>query len=107
MVNVDAVYEYARATFDRVMARLDGRTEVERQALRQEAYRCNARARSAIGQVVILSGEEVLRTTLEEARVRVGHLNSAHDQTDLRKRQDNVYRVLTDALDLARSDLSA
>src|SRR3954453_12654410 len=55
------LYEYERATYNRVKARLDTLPDAHREDLRQEAYRCNARVRSAIGLASILSGTEPLR----------------------------------------------
>ena len=49
----DSLIEYSRATYDRAKLRLADKPEAERDGVRQEAYRCNARARSAIGQVNI------------------------------------------------------
>ncbi|WP_410785950.1 hypothetical protein [Kribbella sp. C-35] len=45
----EALYEYARANFGRARARIQGQPETIREELRQEVYRCEARARSAIG----------------------------------------------------------
>src|SRR4051794_27287426 len=50
-----ALYEYERATYGRAKARLDRQPEQGRAELRDEAHRSNARARSAIGQVALLS----------------------------------------------------
>lgn len=63
-----SLYEYSRATYNRVRARVDSRPEDYREGLRQEAYRCNGRARSAIGQTIILTGNETLHQRLEAAR---------------------------------------
>ena len=101
------LYEYQRATFNRVKARFDDLPDEYRQPLRQEAYRANTRSRSAIGQVAILCGDEVLRQRLESARSSVGKLNDAHDERDLRRRSKEVYEILNQALDLARVDLTS
>lgn len=100
-----SLYEYQRATFNRVKARLHEAPDNDRQPLRQEAYRANTRARSAIGQVAILSGDEELQRRLERARSRVGDLNDATDEEDLRRRSKEVLEILREALDLARVDL--
>src|SRR6266545_15922 len=65
------LYEYQRATYSRVKDRLESLPEERREELRQEAYRCNARARSAIGQAAILSGTEGLQEELESVRQAV------------------------------------
>src|SRR5688572_5486067 len=67
-----SLYEYQRASFNRVRARLHHLPEQDRQPLRQEAYRANTLSRSAIGQVAILSGDEELQRQLERARSMVG-----------------------------------
>ncbi len=55
-----SLYEYERATYNRVKARLNTIQEAEREPLRQEAYRSNTMARAAIGQVSILSAAKPL-----------------------------------------------
>jgi hypothetical protein len=102
----DSLYEYARATYNRVKSRLESLPDEHREKLRQEAYRCNARARSAIGQAAILSGNESLQERLATARRAIGRLNDAPDRTDLSRRQEEVYQMLNNALSVARSDLS-
>jgi hypothetical protein len=92
------LYEYERASYNRVKARLDSRPESEREALRQEAYRCNALSRAAIGQVAILSGTASLHDQLEAARAGIGDMNKADDQPDLRQRHDLLQAALTRAL---------
>src|SRR6478609_1961130 len=99
------LYEYTRATYNRVKARLESHPEHHREKLRQEAYRCNARAKSAIGQVAIVTGDTALRERLEEARRAVGSLNDAVDGADLKQRRESVNQLLDEALNLARSDL--
>lgn len=101
----DNLYEYTRATYNRVKARLACRPEVQREGLRQEAYRSNARARSAVGQAAILSGDEDLRLKLEHVRHKVGDLNHAVDDGDLRQRHDGLHKLLKEALERARHDL--
>lgn len=101
----DSLYEYIRATFNRVTARINSRPEVERETLRQEAYRCNARARSAIAQVAIISGDESLHQTLNAARKSIGGLNKLETRADLKRESASVYRDLNAALDRARADL--
>ena len=99
------LYEYERATYNRVKARLESLPETQREELRQEAYRCNTRARSALGQAAILSGTEHLRQELEAVRESVGDLNEAVDRVDLKRRHDGVSAALDQALGSARSDL--
>lgn len=100
-----SLYEYQRATFNRVKARIGDLPDEHRQPLRQEAYRANTRSRSAIGQVAILSGDEELQRRLERARTSVGDLNDATDERDLRRRSKEVHEILIHALELARIDL--
>jgi hypothetical protein len=63
----DSLFEYARATYNRTKARLASQSEDHRERLRQEAYLFDARAPSAIGQTVILTGNVVLHERLAEA----------------------------------------
>jgi hypothetical protein len=100
------LYEYERATYNRVKARLESRTEEHRVDLRQEAYRCNAKARSAIGQAALLSATETLRERLEAVREKIGDLNNAVDHADLKLRHEDVYHTLNRVLGSARSDLT-
>ncbi|WP_327634557.1 hypothetical protein OHB24_31860 [Kribbella sp. NBC_00482] len=100
-----ALYEYERATYNRAKARLAALPEEQRVELRQEAYRCNALARSALGQVAILSGSGSLRQELEAVRHSVGGLNDAIDPADLKRRHDGVAMALDQALGRAGSDL--
>ena len=100
-----SLYEYQRATFNRVKARIRALPDEDRQPLRQEAYRANTRSRSAIGQVAILSGNEPLQARLQDARTRVGKLNDATSEQDLRRRSKEVHNLLIEALELARVDL--
>lgn len=101
----DSLFEYSRATYNRVKSRLQARPESERDALRQEAYRCNARARSAIGQAYILSGDRELEEKLSRVRRDIGNYNSAVDETDLRRRQSEIYAHLKEALEVAQRNL--
>src|SRR4051794_4057013 len=86
----DSLFEYARATYNRTKARLAGRPEDYREGLRQEAYRCNARARSAIGQTVVLTGNANLHSRLDAARHGISQMNDATTYAELRQRQQDV-----------------
>jgi triphosphoribosyl-dephospho-CoA synthetase len=100
-----ALYEYERAAYNRAKARLESRTEGEREELRQEAYRANARARSAIGQAAILSEAARVTTGLEDVRSSIGDLARANHPEELRRLHDGIYDSLNSALANARSDL--
>jgi hypothetical protein len=99
------MYEYERATYNRVKARFAGQQHSIREELRQEAYHCNARARATIGQVAILC-DEAVRDQLEDARKAIGRYNHADTEPDLRHRHDAVRDGLEAALRLARGDLA-
>lgn len=101
----ESLYEYARATFNRAKARLANRPQHEREVLRQEAYRCNAKASGAIGQAAILSGDEDLEERLDRARHGIGTLNETQDEHELKRRQGEVIKLIKEALAVARSDL--
>lgn len=101
----EALFEYHRATFNRVKARLEERPD--RDELRQEAYRSNSRARSAIGRIAILSKEADLRHSLTAIRESIGDLNNATDVADLKVQHKSILHCLTQAFDRARADLGA
>ncbi len=69
---VSALYNYERATYSRVKARLEGRADVDREALREEAWSSNAKARAAIGVIALLSGGADLHTRFDAVRRSVG-----------------------------------
>jgi len=101
----ESLYEYARATYNRSKTRLQDHSGADHDVARQEAYRANAKARSAIGQVAMLARSQSLAEELARARNEIGTLNDATDLEDLLGRQQRVYEVLTAALTEARSDL--
>lgn len=101
----ETLFEYSRATYDRVKSRLQGMPEADRDIRRQEAYRCNAGARSAIGQAYILSGNRALEENLSQIRREIGELNKLEDLAALKHRQDEVYEQLKKTLDTLRENL--
>src|SRR4051794_2576430 len=101
-----SLFEYARANYNRSKARLNSRPDSEREVLRQEAYRANARARSAIGQAYVLTGNEDLEDRLSQARREIRKLTDASDRDVLARRQEAVYVNIKEALAMARSDLA-
>ncbi|WP_248579537.1 hypothetical protein [Nocardioides sp. InS609-2] len=101
----ESLYEYARATYNRSKARIAAQPDRDEEGPRQEAYRANARARSAIGQVLILTKNQELEEELTRARRQIGQLNRAPNHDDLRSRQEVAYQTIKRALDMARSDL--
>ncbi|KHL13255.1 UNVERIFIED_CONTAM: hypothetical protein LK11_32645 [Mumia flava] len=103
----DSLYEYSRATYSRAKSRLAGRPEVERDQLRQAAYHCNARVRSAIGQAYILTGDLDLERRLSTVRRTVGTYNGVSDPDELKGLQQQAYREINDALEAARRHLVA
>jgi hypothetical protein len=100
-----ALYEYERATYSRARARIDGWPDEEREGLRQEAYRCEVRARSAIGQATYLSGTESLDQLFESVREKVGSLNEVADRKELYRRHQNIHDSLRDVLRRVRSEM--
>ena len=103
----DSLFEYSRATYNRVKSRLEGRPESERDGIRQEAYRCNARARSAIGQAFILTGDRELEEQLSRVRHEIGHFNNVATESDLKRLQSETYAGLNRALEAARRHLTS
>ena len=101
----DSLFEYARATYNRAKSRFERRSEVERDLIRQEAYRCNARARSAIGQAYILTGDRDLEERLSQVRHDIGHFNRVATESDLKELQSKMYARLNEALEDARRHL--
>lgn len=102
----DALYEYARATYNRKKSQLEGRPESQRDGIRQEAFRWNARSRSAIGQTYILTGDRELENELSQVRNAIGGLNDVTTETDLKRGQKEVYERLNRALGAARRHLT-
>jgi hypothetical protein len=100
-----SLYEYERATYNRVKARLDGEPDLGREELRQEAYRTNSSARAAIGQLSVLSANAEITRGLDLVRRAVGDFNASPSHPDLRSRHDAVYSDLDRLLSKARSDL--
>lgn len=100
-----SLHEFARATYNRAKGRLEEVPDEERERRRQEAYRCNARARAAIGQAAILSRNENLEKQLTEARRGIGSMTEFRDAEDLTRRQREVFELVEEALRSARSDL--
>lgn len=103
---VETLSEYRRATHNRVKARIDERPEAEREVLRQEAYRANARARAATGEAAIVSGKRAIAERLEGVRIRIGQLNDADDKAQLDALQLELDDELELGLDAARDGLS-
>ena len=101
----ESLFEYARANFNRAKTRIAGQPEEEHEQLRQEAYRCNARARSAIGQAAILTGQEALEERLSNARHAIGSFNDTKELDELKERQHQVHGEIKAALEVARRDL--
>jgi sRNA-binding protein len=101
----ESLFEYARANFNRAKARIADQREEERGEVRQEAYRCNARARSAIGQAAILTGQEALEERLSNARHVIGSFNDVNEPAELTQRQHQVHGEIKAALEVARRDL--
>jgi hypothetical protein len=102
----DSLYEYSRATYNRAKLRLAGRPEGERDGVRQEAFRCNARARSAIGQVYLVTGARDLQDQLSRIRHAIGEFNHVTTEADLKRLQTQTYGELNRALERAREHLS-
>jgi hypothetical protein len=102
----DSLNEYARASYNRARARLASLPEEHREPLRQGAYRCNARARSAIDQVRILSGDVELASRLRDVRNHIGDLANVVDRADLTRQQERIFAELSEALGVAQRDLS-
>jgi hypothetical protein len=103
----DSLFEYSRATYNRAKARIQGLPEVARDPIRQEAFRCNARARSTIGQVHILTGDQSLEEELSRVRHDIGRLNDAKTEDDLKSLQNEIYEALKRVLEAARSHLAS
>ena len=104
---VAALYEYERATYSRVKARLENRPDHERAPHRDEAWANNARARAAIGVVALLSGSHSLHGCFDAIRRAIGDMNDVSAHAELKARHEAVYQSLDAALALAKADLSA
>jgi len=102
-----SLYEYERASYNRTKTRLAGSIEDDRQPLREEAYKANTRARSSIGQVAILSGDEGLAESLSTVRKQIGEYSDAQSTEELTNRHRRALKELDVALATARRDLTA
>lgn len=102
----DSLFEYSRATYNRAKLRLKGQPESEHDEVRQEAFRCNARARSAIGQAYILTGDRDLEEQLSRVRHDIGEFNGVTTEADLKRLQRETYKELKEALERARRHLA-
>lgn len=102
----DSLYEYARTTYNRAKSGVQQGSRVDMEPLEQEAYRCNARARSAIGQALILSRDHALAEKLSRIRHDIGELNDAETAQDLKRRQSEVYERLKVVLEAVGEDLT-
>ncbi|WP_148236639.1 hypothetical protein [Intrasporangium calvum] len=100
-----ALYEYERATYNRVKARLEQRSDTERDTYRQEAWASNAKARAAIGVVALLSTSPNLHAQFDDVRSSIGDLKSAPNEQDLSKSHESILRALEAALFKARQEL--
>ena len=103
----ETLYEFERANFNRARAHLAARPEEHREMLRQEAYRREARARSAIGQAAFLSGSEGLEDQFESVRAAVHSLSDAANGDDLDRRHQEIQEQLKAVLRNVRSRLKA
>jgi sRNA-binding protein len=101
----ESLFEYARANFNRAKTRIAGQPEEEHGKVREEAYPCNARARSAIGQAAILTGQEALEERLSSTRHVIGSFNDVTELAELTQRQHQVHGEIKAALEVARRDL--
>lgn len=102
----DSLFEYSRGTYNRSKTRIEGMPEVARDPIRQEAFRLNARARSTIGQVHILTGDQSLEQRLSRVRHDIGRMNDAKTEDDLKSLQNEIYEELKRVLVDARHHLS-
>jgi len=102
---VEALHEYEGVMFSRVCARIEQRPDADREALRQESYRCDVRARSAIGQAIFLSGDEGLDGELDGVRSMVEALSAVETLPDLWQRHDDILRALREVLRRVRTGL--
>jgi hypothetical protein len=102
----DSLFEYSRATYNRAKTRLQGQPEAEHDALRQEAFRCNARARSAIGQAYILTGDGALVDHLSQIRHDIGKFNDVGSEDELKRLQQETFVELNVALGDVRRHLA-
>lgn len=102
----DWLYEYQRTSYNRARSRLEGHPQEQRERLRQETYQAGTRARSAIGRLSILTGDENLRRALDEVRGNIAEYSSAQTRPQLDQRRERVLDHLAEGLERARSHLT-
>jgi len=99
-----ALFEYERATYDRVKARLT-RPETEREVERQLAYRLNGSASASVAGLTLMTASDSLRQRADAARSAIGDMNQAHDNDDLRQKRTSIRSDLALLADEARAEL--
>ncbi len=104
---VTSLYDFERATYNRVKARLEDLPEAKREPFRQEAWTSNAKARAAIGVVALLSASPDLHSQFDGVRRRIGDLNDAVTQQDLLENHESILRALEGALMRAKEELTS
>jgi hypothetical protein len=101
----EALYEYERVNFGRARARLRQQPEAERETLRQEVYRFEARARAAIGQAAYLSGSTELEESFESVHKDVHALSEARGYDELTIRHEAIQQKLKNVLHAVQDEL--
>lgn len=103
---IGVLYEFERATYDRVKARIDGKPDDEnREEKRQEAWRLDSRARSAISLVTLLGNDPTLPLRFHAVRKSIGDMNRAGPRT-LREEHEQIYQALGLLVADAKGELS-
>lgn len=103
---VATLYEYERATYNRVKARLGGRAHADRESFRQEAWATNAKARAAVGVVALLSDSRDLHLLFDSVRRSIGDLNTAASESDLLTDHEAIYAALDDVILRAKEEIA-
>lgn len=100
------LYEYERATFNRVQTRLRGSLpEGDREVVRQSAYRQKAQVRSLIAQVAVVTSRPELAAELAQVLEGIDEFNSVETGGELGRRHDEALERLDKTTSLARSEL--
>lgn len=85
--------------------RLEGRADVDREALRQETWSSNTKARAAIGVIALLSGRADLHTRDVVGR-SVGDLNQVTSVGELTAQHESINVELADVIVQAKADVT-
>lgn len=100
-----AIFEYERATYDRVITRIKD-SNPDRGPVRAQAWAANSRTRSAIGVLSLLSDSDDTPNAFEGHRKAIGEYNDLETKEKLTDTHEDLVRVLVKTIQTARVELA-